>query len=73
MQARSRSVLQGAVFITFAGAICIAEDGRLVNTFNYLPEVTLNSFELPITGSPGGLLSVQRDLCDVSYGRKGKK
>ncbi len=60
--------LRGAATIQFDGAITIAPDGRLVNTFNNLPEVTLSSFTLRINGGDGGLLQANRDLCDGGLG-----
>ena len=56
--------LDGAAKITLKGDISLnVEQGRLVNTFNNLPEVTLSTFSLVINGGASGLLNNTKNLC----------
>lgn len=56
--------LDGAAKITLRGDVSLdTTEGRLINTFNNLPEVTLSSFTLTVNGGPNGLLNNTENLC----------
>lgn len=55
-------LLGGAVSIRLDGQITV-DNGRLVNTFDNVPEVPLSSFSLQLKGGQGGLLQNSADLC----------
>ncbi|MEA2178214.1 MAG: hypothetical protein QOG77_1511, partial [Solirubrobacteraceae bacterium] len=55
--------------IRMRGAISFnADNTRLVNTFENIPDTPLSSFKLTITGGANGLLQVTSDLCDNGLG-----
>jgi hypothetical protein len=53
----------GAAIKLTGGISFNADNTRLINTFDNIPDTPLSSFKLTITGGPNGLLSVGRDLC----------
>jgi len=62
----SLSIKLAPLGITVVGQISLDKKGRLVNTFDNLPDTPLSNFELSFNGGTSGILSTSADLCTGS-------
>lgn len=57
------SITLAPLGLTVTGQITIDKQGRLVNTFDNLPDTPLTNFELSFNGGTAGILATNKDLC----------
>lgn len=66
------SITLAPLGLTVIGDVSLDKQGRLVNTFDNLPDTPLTNFELRFNGGTAGILATHEDLCTTKGAGEGR-